>query len=421
MPEFLNLLPPADALSIWLAALPSEPRVQAESCPTEEALHRILASDIHAPESLPPFARTTVDGFALRAADTFGATPGLPAYLTITGEILMGSGTELEIRTGQAALIHTGGMIPCGADAVIMLEDTQPARQAELEILKPAAVGQNILAEGEDVEAGQIVLERGMPIRAQEIGGLMALGFEQIDVARRPRVGILSTGDELVPPGRMLAPGQVRDVNSYTLAALVSMAGGLVSRRELLPDSCDQLQSALRRAFSEDDLVVVTAGSSVSDRDITAAVIDELGQPGVLVHGIQIKPGKPTILAVADGKPIIGLPGNPVSAFIIAGLFIPPILARMLGVKLSTITPVCRASLAVNIASTSGREDFVPVRLRYEETGWIAEPVYGRSNLIYTLVRADGMIRIPPHATGLAQGSTVEVQLYDPTHTVLRI
>lgn len=420
MPEFLNLLPPEEALARWLDALPPMPDLGIEKCPSDDSLHRILAADIQAPESLPPFSRSTVDGYAIRAVDSFGASPSLPAYLTLTGEVLMGRGTDLALDVGQAVLIHTGGMIPSGADAVVMLEDTQAARRDEIEVLKPAAVGQNILVEGEDVEAGQVVLHRGFPIRAQEIGGLIALGIEQVDVVRKPRVGIISTGDELVPPGARLAQGQVRDINSYTLSALVSTAGGQVAQHELLPDDPDILRAKLASAFRDNDLVVVTAGSSVSDRDLTTAAIDELGEPGVLVHGINIKPGKPTILAVAEGKPILGLPGNPVSAFIVAGIMIPPLLARMLGVKLTAITPTCSATLSVNVASSTGREDFVPVRLRRSEAGLIAEPVYGRSNLIFTLIRADGLIHIPPQATGVPQDAPVEVMLFDPTHTVLR-
>ncbi len=420
MPEFLNLLPPYAALERWLGALPTNEDPDIETCPTGESLHRILAADIQAPESLPPFPRSTVDGYAIRAGDSFGASPSLPAYLRLTGEVLMGSGTDLVLDAGQAVLIHTGGMIPSGADAVVMLEDTQVSRTDEIEILKPAAVGQNILVEGEDVEAGQIVLHRGYPIRAQEIGGLMALGFEQVEVIRKPRVGILSTGDELVPPEARLAPGQVRDINSYTLAALVSTAGGQVVEHALLPDDADLLRKKLASVFLDNDLVIITAGSSVSDRDLTAAAIDELGEPGVLVHGINIKPGKPTILAVAGGKPILGLPGNPVSAFIVAGIMIPPLMAKLLGVTLKSITPMCPATLAVNVASSTGREDFIPVRLQRSGAGWIAEPVYGRSNLIFTLIRADGLIHIPSQATGLPQGAPVEVMLFDPTHTVLR-
>jgi molybdopterin molybdotransferase len=410
--EFLHLLPPDEALNVWLAAIPDPVEFDCEQLDTALALDRVLGEDITAPEALPPFPRSTVDGYAVRAADTFGASPGLPAYLDLRGEIRMGQGAELALDAGQTALIHTGGMIPEGADAVVMIEDTQRAHDDQIEVLTAVAPGEHVLQAGEDVKAGQLVLPAGTRLRPQEIGGLMALGITSVSLRKRPRVGILSTGDELIPPGQELGPGQVRDVNSYSLAALVRRLGGEVSRQLLLRDNRRQLQSALQQARTEDEVIIVTAGSSVSERDLTADAIDELGEPGVLVHGIHIKPGKPTILASAAGTPVLGLPGNPVSAFVIAGFFLPPLLRRMLGIAESTPPASVTASLSVNIASMTGREDFVPVRLKREDDAWLAEPVYGRSNLIFTLVRADGLIRIPPAATGLDRGAQVLVHLF---------
>jgi len=412
MPEFLKLLPPDEALSIWLGALPEPQEFAVETCGTSGALNRVLAENIIASESLPPFSRSTVDGYAVRSADTYGATPALPAYLDLIGEVRMGEHSSLELNPGQAVLIHTGGMIPSSADTVVMLEDTQQARAEQIEVLKAAATGENIIIAGEDVQAGQTVLEAGRILRPQEIGGLMALGHIQITVRSKPRVAILSTGDELVPPDSPVAAGQVRDINSYSLGALVEHLGGQVSRRVLLHDDRQELQQALQLAHREDDLVLITAGSSVSERDFTAQAIDTLGEPGVLVHGIQIKPGKPTILAAVAGKPVLGLPGNPVSAFVIAGLFLPPVLRRILGVRGDSPSAVITARLTVNISSAAGRVDFVPVRLSNQGDEWLAEPVYGRSNLIFTLVRADGLIRIPPSATGLEQGTQVTVSLF---------
>jgi len=411
MPEFLRLLPPDEALARWLAALPEPGPFLTEASPTPEALDRVLGEDIVSPEALPPFARSTVDGYALRAADTFGATPGLPAYLDLAGEIHMGQAAGLRLDSGQAALIHTGGMLPEGADAVLMLEDSQPARSGQIEALKAVASGENVLHAGEDVEPGQRVLTAGRRLRPQELGGLMALGITHVQLRTRPRVALLSTGDELIAPDESLGAGQVRDVNSYSLAALIERLGGQISRQVLLGDDRSKLDDALRLAHSEDDVILVTAGSSVSERDLTAAAIDALGKPGVLVHGIQIKPGKPTILAVAGSVPVLGLPGNPVSAFIIAGYFLPPLFQRMLGIDRRGIEPAIPARLSVNIPSVAGRQDFIPVRLTRDEAGWLAEPVYGRSNLIFTLVRADGLIRIPASATGLEAGSPVMVNL----------
>jgi molybdopterin molybdotransferase len=372
----------------------------------------VLAQDLSAPEPLPPFPRSTVDGYAVHAADTFGASASLPAYLRLVGEVPMGAAASIHIQPGQAAIVHTGGMIPQGADAVVMIEDTQQMGTEEIEVLKPVAVGQNILAQGEDVQPGQVVLKAGSLLRPQEIGGLMALGLTTIAVVSKPRVGLISTGDEVIPPAQKPRPGQVRDVNSHALAALVQTGGGEPLLYGIIPDDPQSLYEAARRAQGECDLVVITAGSSVSARDMTAQVVERLGKPGVLVHGIAIRPGKPTILAIADGLPVLGLPGNPVSALVVGRLFILPILQRLLGLRRPIPHPGVSATLTTNLASETGREDYVPVRLVHGDHGWQAEPVFGRSNLIFTLVRADGWIRIPPEATGLGAGEQVWVTLF---------
>jgi len=412
MPEFLRLLPPSEALAKLMAQLPAAESVRSEKVATANALNRVLAAPIRAPHPLPPFSRSTVDGYAVRARDTFGASHGLPAYLKLIGEVPMGASAGLEIDTTQAAIIHTGGMLPEGADAVVMLEDTQRISDDEIEVHKPLGVGQHVLNAGEDVKAGEIVLEPGTTLRPQEIGGLMALGHTQVVVARSPRVGIISTGDEIVDPRQEPRPGQVRDINSYTLSALVLRAGGAPVPRGVIPDDYKALQEAARRSHEEDDVLVITAGSSVSARDITAQVIAALGDPGVLVHGISMRPGKPTILAIADGVPAIGLPGNPVSTLVVAGLFLAPVIRRLLGQSETALVPTTTARMASNVASEAGREDYLPVKLRSDPEGSVAEPVYGRSNLIFTLVRADGLVRIPPQTTGLAAGEQVEVRLF---------
>jgi molybdopterin molybdotransferase len=412
MPEFLQLLTPEVALKKFLEALPRSLELKEETIQTEEALGRVLAEAIRAKHSLPPFPRSTVDGFAVRASDTYGASPALPAYLTLIGEISMGTEADLELKPAQTISIHTGGMIPPNADAVVMMENTQKARKGEIEVLKPVAQGENILQLGEDVQKGDVVLPNGRRLRPQEIGGLMALGVTEVQVTRQPRVGILSTGDEIIPPWEEPEPGQIRNVNSYTLASLVKRAGGIPVIRGIVPDHYDDLLHAAQKAHQEDDIVVITAGSSVSAHDQTADVIQQLGSPGVLVHGVSIRPGKPTILAVANGIPFIGLPGNPVSALIIAGLFLVPVLRRLSGMEVEEIEPQIKARLTLNIASETGREDYLPVKLHRNETGWSAEPVFGRSNLIFTLVRADGLVRIPPEATGLPADSEVAVYLF---------
>lgn len=412
MPEFLKLLPPSEALRQFLEAIPQDLGMPSERIASAQAEGRILAESIRAPHPLPPFRRSTVDGYAVRAADTFGASPGQPAYLRLVGEVEMGKPAELELRTGQAAVIHTGGMIPAGADAVVMLEDTQTVSQEEVELLKAAAVGQNVLMPGEDVQAGEVVIEAGSVLRTQEIGGLMALGFTEIEVARKPRVAILSTGDEVVEPEAEPSFGQVRDVNSYTLSAVVARAGGEPVRFGIVPDDIQVLRDVVRKAHAEADVVLIAAGSSVSVRDITAEVIQELGLPGVLVHGVALRPGKPTILALCDRVPVVGLPGNPVSALVVSGLFVVPLLRRLLGLAGSGWLATLSATLGANVSSVAGREDYLAVRLEMTPQGLVAQPEYGRSNLIFTLVRADGLVRIPAEATGLEKGERVEVRLF---------
>lgn len=407
--ELFNVLPPPEALQRLVQHLPRE--VATERVPTAEALDRVLAEALDSSADLPSFPRSTMDGFAVRAADTFGASEGLPAYLDLVGEVLMGKAADIRIGVGQAARIATGGMLPPGADAVVMVEQTQDVSGAMIEVLRPVAAGENVIQVGEDVAHGAPLLAAGHTLRSQDIGGLLALGIIDVSVARRLRVGILSSGDEVVPPEREPAPGQIRDVNSYTLAALVRRAGHEPALLGIVPDRYDDLLAAARRGLSEVDVLMLSAGSSVSTRDMTADVIDALGEPGVLVHGVSLRPGKPTILAVADGKPVFGLPGNPVSCMVTFDLFVAPTLAHCSG---QSIVPrvTRRARLARNIASAAGREDYVQVRLTARDGEPWAEPVFGKSNLIYTLVRSDGMVKVELNQGGLGEGEWVDVILF---------
>ena len=423
MPEFLTLLPPDEARTLLLSQLAlHKTSIAPEPVDMVHALGRITASDTYAPHPLPDFPRTTVDGFAVRARDTFGASDSLPAYLSLIGEVPMGDSPSFEIGPGQCALIHTGGMLPNGANAVVMLEYTQSidsgaARSAhadEIEIFKSVADGENLIHIGEDVAQNQLVVPKGTLIRPAEIGGLMALGFTSIQVAGKPRVALISTGDEVIDPRQTPRPGQVRDINSYTLGALVEKAGGTAVRYGIFSDSFQVLQEAAAQALAECDVLIITAGSSASTRDMTAAVIRTLGEPGVLVHGINTRPGKPTILGMCNGKVVIGLPGNPVSALVNGYLFVVPVIEELLG-ALPKPRAAVQAKLTVNLSSQAGREDWWPVNLvedRGAQTGsYAAEPIFGKSNLIFTLTAADGLLRIHPDATGLSAGEWVEVIL----------
>jgi len=409
MPEFLTLKPPREALATFFENLTFDPKP--ETIPVEDSLNRVLISAVRADVPIPAFRRSTVDGFAVHAADTYGASESLPAYLPLVGEVSMGAAPDFNLEAGYCAVIHTGGMLPEGADAVIMIEYTQQAAEDQVELLRAVAVGENLIEIGEDVRTGEEVIPAGTRIRPAEIGGLMALGITKVEVARKPLVGILSSGDEVVHPSEAIAPGQVRDINSYSLQALVRLAGGEPKLYGVSVDDKAALADLVASAHQECDLVVVTAGSSASVRDLTAVVIDELGPPGVLVHGVNVRPGKPTILGVCNQKPIIGLPGNPVSALVIAGLFVTPLIRRMIGESDRRNRPIVDAELEINLSSQSGREEWVAVTLIESKKGLYASPVFGKSNLIFTLVRAEGLVKVPADANGLASGSRVAVHL----------
>ncbi|MCX6023427.1 MAG: molybdopterin-binding protein, partial [Chloroflexi bacterium] len=337
MPELFAVCTVEEALGRLLRHI--RPLGRVEAVPLAAALDRVLADDVPAPGDLPSFPRSTMDGFAVRAADTFGASDGLPAYLTVVGEVPMGRAPAVSVGSGEAVLIHTGGMIPEGADAVVMVEHTQAVDARTIEVVRPVARGEHTIPPGEDMRRGALVLAAGRRLRPQDLGALAASGIINVVVRERPRVAIIATGDEVVAPDVEPGPGQVRDINSSTVAALTERAGGVPLLWGIVPDNREALERAARAALAEADLLVISAGSSVSVRDLTAGVIADLGEPGVLVHGVAIHPGKPTILAMAGSKPVIGLPGNPVSAMIVFDLFVAPAIAALLGSPSSSLFP----------------------------------------------------------------------------------
>ena len=410
MPELFTVLPPPDALHKLLTHLTL--RVPIETIETARALNRVLAEAPAARSPLPAFPRSTMDGYAVRAADTFGATEALPAYLTVIGESPMGSAPARSVQRGEAMIIHTGGMLPDGADAVVMIERTQKTTATEIEVMRAAAPGENVLQVGEDVKSGDPLFSIGHFLRPQDLGGLMALGITHVTVAKQPRVGILASGDEVIDPHDEPQLGQVRDVNTYSIGGIVERAGGIVQSGGIIRDNFEALYEAARNLLDRSDALVLSAGSSVSVRDMTSDVIEKLGQPGVLVHGVSIKPGKPTIIAVCNGKPVFGLPGNPVSAMVVGDLFITPTLWRLQGCERPPLRQTIRARLTHNLASVPGRVDYIQVKLIDRDGELWAEPVFGKSNLIYTLVKADGMMIIPIDANGIAAGELVDVRLF---------
>ena len=414
MPELFTLTPVQEALETLLSKIKGSAG-PGETVTTETALGRTLASPVTSPESLPAFAKSTMDGYAVRAADTFGASDALPAYLKLAGEAKMGTSPDLAVEKGEAVVIHTGGMLPQGADAVVMVEHTQKSGDSEIEVSRPAAEGENVIRAGEDVREGSELFSAGHRLRPQDIGGLTALGITGVSVVAPPGIAIISTGDELVSPESNPKPGQVRDINSYTISGIAAQSGGTPLSLGIFPDNYETILNAADSALDSADVLVITAGSSVSVRDLTVRVINALGEPGVLVHGVAVKPGKPTILGMCREKPVFGLPGNPVSAMITARLFLAPVIEKLLGSSKPAGTSlgagVVRAVLNKNIRSGPGKEEYAPVRLSGENPR-SAEPIFGKSNLIYTLVQAHGLVKVPIDSNGLHQGDEVDVFLF---------
>ena len=385
-------------------------------------LGRIVAEEILSPEDLPEFDSSTMDGFAVRSADTFGAAESRPALVMVVGAIAMGTMPDRALSIGETMRIATGGALPKGADAVVMLEQTQAVDAVQIEVVKPVAPLENVVQAGDDIKKGEIILNRGHRMRPQDIGALAGVGITRICVYKKPRVAIINTGNEVVPADTVPDPGQVRDINSYTLEGLITQTGGTPVNRGIIPDEYDRLRKTLEAAVRDCDLVLMTGGSSVGAADLTAKVINELGKPGVLVHGVSIKPGKPIIMGVlntpARQVPVFGLPGHPAAVSICFDLFVKPILARMTGevpppalVDIPAYRTV-KAKLARSIASAPGREDHVRVTLEKKDDGLWARPVFGASGLISTLVKAVGTVVVPVNKIGIEVGEEVDVRLF---------
>ncbi len=412
--EFFKVVSPKEAKS----ALQGFRALGEERVSSFDAVGRVLACDVRSPVDLPDFARATMDGYALRASDSFGAGEAIPAYLDIIGQVPMGAAPEFPVGRGEAARILTGGMVPEGADAVVMEEFTSAPDAETLEVRRPAAVGENVLGVGDDLKKDELILGAGARLRSQDVGALAGVGVTSVEVHRRPRVAILPTGDELVDPRETPRAGQVRDINRFSLAAGVVEAGGEPETEEILPDDLAVIKERLHQAVGRADVVLISGGSSMGLRDYTVEAIDSLGEPGVLVHGISIKPGKPTIIGriERDGedKAVIGIPGHPVSALMIFHAFVRPVIRQLSGEVARTEAEKegLAATLSRNVASAPGREDLIRVTLAEDENGRVAHPLMGNSAMISTMTKADGYITIPLEAEGLREGAQVRVHLY---------
>jgi molybdopterin molybdotransferase len=402
-----------EALKILLRHL-EDASITTERVPLAESFDRVLAESVISPEDLPAQARSTMDGFAVRAADTFGASESMPCYLNITGEVKMGEAAGGEVQKGCCHKIPTGGLMPQGADSVVMFEHTVPVDDTMIEIVKSVGSGTNLIQKGEDIAREKLALAAGHLLRPQDIGLLAGLGIDEVLVTKEVKVGILSTGDEIISHAEVPKPGQIRNINSLALAGLVRRAGGIYSDYGIVSDREEIFLPAIQKAVKENDVVLFSGGSSVGVRDLGEQVVEALGPPGILVHGVTLKPGKPVLIGLSGTTPIFGLPGHPVSAMVCFDFFVQPTIEKLSGLSNSQElpTPYVLTRLVRNINSAPGRLDVVRVRLVKEGETWNADPVLGKSGSISTLSRAHGYFLIDEDSQGVTENSEIKVHLF---------
>lgn len=381
------------------------PLGQTELVFLSDAMGRILAENIAAEEYVPDFDRSTVDGYAVRASDTFGCTDAIPAILPLQQTVLMGEGADFSLNAGECVAVPTGGAVPKGADGVVMMEYTEDYGDGTIGISKPAAPGMNMIFRGDDVYPGKVILHRGRVLSSADIGALAAIGRVQVPVVKKLTVGVISTGDELVPPEIQPGPGQVRDVNSPMLEAMLTAFGCNVVSYGIVMDDEALLTRKVQQGAAECDAVLLSGGSSVGVKDAACRIIESMGR--LLLHGIAIKPGKPTILGKAGEKPLVGLPGHPVAAYFITKLFVLPLLGQLSGRDMTAYTVT--AKVTESISANHGRAQYHCCRLIRKDGQVYAEPIRGKSGLITTLAGADGYFCIDRDCEGLPKNAEIQV------------
>lgn len=385
-------------------------KLEKEEIDTFDSLGRIASEDLISPCNLPEFNRSIVDGYAVMAKDTFGASDSLPVFLNLTGKVEMGQETDLTISQGEAIYVPTGGMIPAGADGVVMLEYVDELDDITIAVHRPSAPGEGMITIGEDLKQGDLILKHGRKIKPQDIGALAAVGITKIKVFEKPKIAVISTGDEIVEPAENIPFGRIRDINTYALAGLATELGGEITYKGVVPDDFQGLRDRLSSLLPENHIVIISGGSSVGQKDVTARVIDSLGVPGTFVHGVAVKPGKPTIIGRSKNTALFGLPGHPVSAIIIFKIFIEYLINKLNYQEQPekfTVTAITDS----NIHSAPGKETFQMVVLAGENGDYVAKPIYGKSGAISLLTRAQGYIKIEHNKEGLKKGEKVQVHL----------
>ena len=409
MEAFFNLKTPTEVFQI----IDRFSAVSEKTIPMDDVLGRVLVTDLTAPEDLPDFFKSTMDGYAVQTRNTFGATESMPALLEIIGEVSMGEANKIQVNSGQAVKIPTGGMLPKGADGVVMVEYCSLLDERTLEVSRAISPLENTIQPGDDFKKGAVILPAKKRLRPQDMGVLAGLGFMEVPVFRRPKVAILSTGDEMVPVSQNPGPGQVRDINRYTLGALCWNMGAVPVHMGICADHFEPLKRMVEKALRAADAVWISGGSSVGTRDFTLKVFETLPDFALLVHGISISPGKPTIIGRSGAKPVVGLPGHPASALVVAEIFMTKLLRILSGARETEgIHTIKKAILKQNIPSSGGREDYIRVKLAHDGAQLKATPIFGKSGLISTLVEADGLVRIDMNTEGLYEGDEVDVMLF---------
>lgn len=375
----------------------------------EQAVGRTAAEDVYSKYDIPDFNRSTVDGYAIVASDTFGVTESIPVFLDVLGQVEMGSSTDLVVSKGKAVYVPTGGMVPQGADAMIMIEHIEEMDSKTIAAYSATAPGENVIKIGDDVRIGELLVGKGRLIRPQDIGVLASAGVEYIRVYDKPKVAVISTGDEVAHPFGEIKYGEIRDINTYTLSAMLEEMGADITVKTVIKDEYELLRLAVEKALESSHIVIISGGSSVGVKDVTARVIDDMGEPGVFVHGMAVKPGKPTIVGKARGKALFGLPGHPVSAIIVFKVLVGSLLAKLMNRENQRllIPAVCSS----NVHSSPGKETFQMVELQQTENGYLAVPLYGKSGAISLVSKAQGFVRIHHNKEGISKGEMIMVEL----------
>ncbi len=402
----LLVLTPEEALGLIKEKF--SPLAKKEWVSLSHAVGRVLAADVTASEYVPGFDRSTVDGYALRAADCFGCSEALPALLSLSRSIAMGEEAGAELQEGCCAYVPTGAALPPGANAVAMIEYCEDFGDGTIGITKPVAPGENLIFKGDDVYPGALVLSAGRMLSAKDIGSLAAMGIGKVQVMAKPIIGIISTGDELVSAEETPAEGQVRDINSLMLSALAEELGAESRLFGIVKDEEALLSDALENALAQCDCVLISGGSSVGTKDATGKIIERRGE--LLFHGIAIKPGKPTILGISEGKPIFGLPGHPGAAWFVSQIFVRAALDALMGRQCRPLT--LRAKLTESVSANHGRAQYGGASLFKQDGQWYATPIRSKSGLISSLCSADGFFCIPRDSEGCAAGEEIELILY---------